>query len=989
MIRAQELEQEIRRTTEEMRAAFAVSEVYDEAAAEALHERFVECVKAVNSRLKKCDELLRKGLRSEAVQECETAPNLFDLVNEIDVPEWSAWAQYVGELGLPPQPPLLLGVAEELNAAYEKSRSLEQLLRKQRLHALARSPLSVRLSVLRSIADRDPDNPIWREDQANYETARMRQLDAELTTQLLAKDMQGVASLRAELDSPEWIAKPPKPLLDRAHGAHRTLLFQEARRQLERLVAPIDAAHSEQSVDALAALRQKWNRLATTANLHSEDELAVATSHAFEWLDDELGDRERLESFQRALAALEAALDSESAGVVDLEALYVAATRFDEEIPLLVEQRYRNRIDVIHLAGRRRSILILATSLSVLLLVSAALGFFAYHRMRVQEIADFRDNLAGYRDKRLLKEGIAAYEAEAKARPHVTEDPGVNAIVGEMREEVKKDGDRAFRVQEHLTAAAKSLEEPGWDDVAAAARELNRAEEIAVDAEQTDIARVKRDLERARNSLQQSVDDEFRNELRSVEDQMARLAALEPDAIAVLESAIEALEETPRVSPPTMAAAQLQLMRQKIAGRLKTIGEQQALDRALAQVVRAIGQPKQFETALTAYRDRDRTTPRAADFGRVIGSDLTNVVTVDKWNAAARGWNAVSVRSISDPAPALAAAKVLTENFAAYPGVAAISERQKYLSTFAAREEARSARDAILDIPAMGLGVFHVAGVRYYCPIQEMPHRVLVGLQGWQVDTYPSSLELTKTVVKPFAADQVPPGGPQVEPSPQAKFTEAARAMLKRNAYTYEGECCKLLDMLVVDPQIDPIFKALVLEALIDELSKGSPLLQKGLTPLAATNAAAIQDVKRTLSQDVASLNWFADDSNREVNTAREKFRIMFSRLDDELPSKIYRHVIDPAYGKVVADLPPLPTYRWIATLLKDADGNWTCRAPATVKLSGALFVYDPSQGAENPFVPVGTLDDGTMTLTEGSSLYLEGRTVYLQEGAPHLTSLN
>jgi hypothetical protein len=80
-----------------------------------LHESFVEFIELANSRLTQCDQLLRKGLRGEAIQEAEIEPSVFDLVSALDFEDWDNWKEFVTKSGFAPQPDLLLDVAAEVN----------------------------------------------------------------------------------------------------------------------------------------------------------------------------------------------------------------------------------------------------------------------------------------------------------------------------------------------------------------------------------------------------------------------------------------------------------------------------------------------------------------------------------------------------------------------------------------------------------------------------------------------------------------------------------------------------------------------------------------------------------------------------------------------------------------------------------------------------------------------------------------------------------
>ena len=75
-----------------------------------LHDQYTEALKGVNRRLRDCDELLKKGHRSEAIQQCETEPNLLDTVTVLDFPEKEAWDQFTKRFNLPVTPQLLISV---------------------------------------------------------------------------------------------------------------------------------------------------------------------------------------------------------------------------------------------------------------------------------------------------------------------------------------------------------------------------------------------------------------------------------------------------------------------------------------------------------------------------------------------------------------------------------------------------------------------------------------------------------------------------------------------------------------------------------------------------------------------------------------------------------------------------------------------------------------------------------------------------------------
>ena len=109
----------------------------------------------MSGRLRKCGELLKAGLRSEAIQQAEMEPNLLDIVATLDFPEREIWTQFASQYGIVSPAPLPLDIAAELNEAYAIEQPLGALLARHRLLALARSPLRLRMATLREIAETD------------------------------------------------------------------------------------------------------------------------------------------------------------------------------------------------------------------------------------------------------------------------------------------------------------------------------------------------------------------------------------------------------------------------------------------------------------------------------------------------------------------------------------------------------------------------------------------------------------------------------------------------------------------------------------------------------------------------------------------------------------------------------------------------------------------------------------------------------------------
>src|SRR5438105_3097482 len=83
--------------------------------------RYATACRDVNQRLRRCDDLLRKGLRGESLQQAQVAPPLLDEFALLDFPERDAWVSFAKEQGLTVPPPLQTMLAVELNHAFAEA----------------------------------------------------------------------------------------------------------------------------------------------------------------------------------------------------------------------------------------------------------------------------------------------------------------------------------------------------------------------------------------------------------------------------------------------------------------------------------------------------------------------------------------------------------------------------------------------------------------------------------------------------------------------------------------------------------------------------------------------------------------------------------------------------------------------------------------------------------------------------------------------------
>ena len=100
-------------------------------------------VAQINQRLTDCSLLLRKGLRSEAIQQANMRPNLLEWAARLDFPELEEWNEILMFFELPVPKTLNRAAVQQLQEAIVEEQPLTELLRQHRRLAMLRPWLGV------------------------------------------------------------------------------------------------------------------------------------------------------------------------------------------------------------------------------------------------------------------------------------------------------------------------------------------------------------------------------------------------------------------------------------------------------------------------------------------------------------------------------------------------------------------------------------------------------------------------------------------------------------------------------------------------------------------------------------------------------------------------------------------------------------------------------------------------------------------------------
>jgi hypothetical protein len=334
---------DVQRLIDEMRFQLD-AEVFELAPAmKQLAADYADVCRLVNMRLRRCEDFLKQGLRAEAIHTADADPNLLDLVATVDIPERSRWDGMVRLFGLPRAEPLLIDVAEQLNAAYPLQYPLEKLLEQHRLLALTRAPIIDRLKVLRELAVLDEDSPVWNDDARVFELARISEIEAAAAEAEAQGDFAKLERLVDELTDGNWRETPPACVVEQV---------RQLAQRVTRRTAPSDPAGLREALNAAAttgdmarcrALRRRWHELGILSPPVGRNGHTDARGPGVAWLAREDARDARDVRIRRAALALEYELEADA----DIDELREAAERLREiagEIPEALASRVHDRI---------------------------------------------------------------------------------------------------------------------------------------------------------------------------------------------------------------------------------------------------------------------------------------------------------------------------------------------------------------------------------------------------------------------------------------------------------------------------------------------------------------------------------------------------------------------------------------------------------------------------------------------------------------------
>ncbi len=953
---------------------------------EQLHRRYCEAVEEVNRRLRRCEELLQDGHRSEAIQECERRPNLLKSVAALDFPEAMVWSDYATQFGLLPAPELLVEVAADLNDAYSVDSSLEELMVRYRLLNLARSPLKARLSVLQRIAAADRSNTAWLEDLEQFEKARLQELQKELTAAIQEHDFVALSRLHRELTSQPWQSPPPRQLMQRMEAAYRQEQVAHARRKLQQVTEKLNEAFRAQDEEAGRTLRRQWKSLAEIAEVQPDDPLWEEAAPALQWLEEQDQQEQRYQEHLQGVAQLELLLDQ---GVQDAQALEKAvyqATKDGFDLPDHLATRVESRLAAIQLGARRRvQAIVVAVSLGVVLL-AGGIGYAVHRQVVARKIQQQTELVRQFLDQDQLLTAQRHLQRLEKEDPGVFQHPAVQALAAEVGRRLEKDAQRAAELKQLLDGVQRIVQdEADWNAVLQAQKDLRKAKALCKSAEETSrVLKLQQQVQAKEQQLRKEVDERFLQDLAELVEREKRLNRTDLQGITTLLEEARTLKRRPHVSLElTQSGSELHRLIQRLQDRLQTAEQWQRRQQVFAEITQSVGNVAAFLASLRSYARQFPDDARSKTMVQLADQQAECWKALPLWNDVVAAWEGVDVTRLTVAAAKnrlqqLERLQQESERFPVFQELyRKLAPRVEYLESIVARYDENDQlltqrliqvwfnRPTVRDM----LMIETKDGLRYYTDRRPKLNPDSVVIRYWQT---PTGLTVrTKTISLEQIAN--PRNGTTfLWESPQSQFaTKALGILAKAGPGQWEMAFLELAKQLH-KTKIDPVLKVFLLKAIMETGARGSAVLRQAWKSSLAMIEAAELD---------PTVNWI-DPRDEEAAKTRRVAERLLQRLRpwEEVTREVQQHL------EMLRREVKLERIEWVGWLYSDADGKWQCGLKNSYgPLHGSLMVLVGQRLARpSSWSVIATIDgEGIQWKLQAKGSLMNGMPVFFSKQPP------
>lgn len=965
---------------------------------------YAEACVEVNQRLRRCGEFLRQGLRSEAIHLAEAEPNLLDSVATLDMPERGQWDEVVSGYDLARPPVLLVELAEALNEAYAEEQPLEGLLRRHRLLALARAPLSLRLSTMRKLARLDPNNSFWEDDVRGFEKVRFDELDAAAKKAFRNEDLARLSALEDELQGTAWVEPPPRSLTQGISDGKARLVRSQARRWLGDTCVELNDALAAFDVDRGRKLRKRWQQLADAAELDGHDLLLDRGREALEWLAEEDRREAAEREYDAAIQSLGAALDDDLAGP-EFERLAHAVLKHDRGMPEALHRRLQSRLHALELDATRRYRLIVASAVTGVLLVAVVVVLVVRGQVRRGEITEHYGIITALLEEQRFEEAAKYFATLDERRASIAHSSQLEELRHRLDRLLEEDSVRAKLFARGMADATAGMQKArtmleGMDSVSTFAEKS--LAQLSLDAT---LAAVAGDLQRCLNRAR------LPSEKISVEEAMAALDQSTSDAQVSRDNHF-----TTAVTALSGKVANLEVMSVQSAEAKSLLRECEYERSTLAQFAETVTPSLKpaldgLSTRIDNYDERTRERARQVERERSLTDNVGDInayaatlqryaeefpkavmspgikralderatwEAVVAWNRLALRWARSRTDIDRDTArERLKECRDFLESHPRSPESEVLRQYSDFLGALASRDDAlvTPIRSLFLSDPRIhDLWMVQAKIGAYYCNERPTVGETVMGVR-FLVD--PNAPDQSKRE----RGDILRRGNLiYVGHAPQSIIAREAVTILDATSDDSWDKAWLDVAELVLDgdrtdedailgetASLDPVLQMYLLDVVLTSAASGSHPLS-----LALRSHRAFIEKAKDAGVDF-NVRWM-DPTDRAGDEVRKLARSEMKRFP---PLAEARQEVQRYMGYLREGLGLI--HEWKGWLGRNHDGSWECKWDAPPAGTHDLFIVIPGPEGRASWFQIGRFSDGSVELSKETDAFLDGRPVFVK----------
>jgi hypothetical protein len=817
----------IQETVDEIRGYVVAGGRTPTAAFASRAEEYAQACREVNDRLRRCSDALHRGLRSDAIQLAEAEPNLLDVVAMLDFPELAGWKVACQTYELPTPPELLIEMAGELNEAYAAEQPLATLMANHRVMALARAPLSERLTVMRRIAELDPASTFWDEDIRRFEEGRLSEMGQQLNKAIKAQDAALVGRLREEADASTWRVAVPQDLLRLLKESADRLTATKAIADLRALLPKLNDAYSAMAYEDCKRLLGQWLATVASAKLSVPTDLQEQVEPIIGWVQEQDQRRKQQAEFEQVCDVLQQALDRDQPTPM-LERAYHAVLPFHLEIPEDLDRRYRQKLTARAIQIRQRRKLLYAGIAAAFVLIAAAITIVTYQHLLSREVSEAQTTLAGALtdvQHGELEKGANIRKELADQHPRVLNNSLIISTLNDFDSAVSAERQREADFQKHMQAAiAGGVEKPAESEFEQATAMAKSPAEIA------QVEQFKSSLDEFRARKEQEADRQFVSDGAAIGTELdqkltTQLMTAYPDdygqQLAAIGKRIEELRQRNGVSSG-LKQAQLASL-DAVLGRHKDDFDRQRNRTRLLSDVRKFGSTAERHAAalkefISAFPDDEHSR----DF-QAASDQLPLEQAVEDWSSLVSGWSSEMLPPSYDSATSrVAAIQQYIDHHSASPLIDSVQTYQAYLKlgleTAAPDGPWKGKLSKLLSNP--------IVGKLYYLETADTPSlRFYVSSEAKVEDRHaiegPVTEQVFDAITSPDLTHPSQVTGHMLKSttplrSPQANFAETIGGRIDSLGYRdWDVFGIDVMQGLVSQKEIDPVLQAILLQHIV------------------------------------------------------------------------------------------------------------------------------------------------------------------------------